>query len=658
MKIFNLKVEKITWKDTFKKWLKRFAIFLTVLILFFVFAASAGYAYNQYYANKVFPGVEIDKTDLGGKSFTQVLGLIDNYVEKINGNGIIYIAQRKRMTVYPRIASTSDPDLSREIIAFDAQATARKIYAIGRDKNFIQNLLVRMSLLVKNEKISVSYQVNQDELKNILKDNFSPMENPAQDAKLNVTIQNNQIAKSVEKEQSGTSFDYDKAVAQTLDKINSFSFEPVYLNLALDQPKITLENSKNALSKVEKTLEIFPVKITYEKNEWLIDKNQAARWLAFKYNDASDDIDLGFDKDLVAEYLNNISNKINIEAKEGKFKMEGKRVTEFQASRKGKTLNIDQSFAEIESGFFQDNKNAIALVVDESEPAVEIGSVNDLGIKELVGVGQSDFTGSPVNRRKNIKVGSTSLNGILIKPGEEFSLVKALGEIDEKHGYLPELVIKGNETKPEYGGGLCQIGTTMFRVCLNAGLPITERKPHSYRVVYYEPAGMDATIYSPKPDLKCINDTGNYLLLQTRIDGNNLYFELWGTQDGRTVELTKPILSNITSPPDMKEIKTTDLKVGEKKCTEKSHKGADAVFTRIITKADSKKIEEKWNSHYRPWQAVCLIGATQEEIDAEAKAQEQPPVEQNTDQATNANANTNQSALPSPESVLPDLTNQ
>lgn len=664
MKLFNLKIELITWKDTFKKWLKRFAIFLTVLILIFFLTAGISYAYGQIFVNKVFPGVQIDKTDLGGKTFMQSLDIIDNYIQKINENGIVYMAQGKKMIVYPRIVSTSDPDLSREIITFDSQATAKKIYAIGRDKNLLMNFLVQISLLIKKEKVPLSYQLNQQDLEDALKNNFASMENPAKEARLNAAWQNNQVVKTVEKEQAGTSFDYGLAIKQTLKNIDDLSLEPIYLNLSNDEPKITIDNSKDAFEKVEKALELFPAKITYEKNEWLIDKNQAAQWLAFKYNDASYEIELGFNHDLVAQYLNNLSSKINIEAKEGKFKIAGSRVAEFQASRTGKALNIEQSIAEIEKSFFQENKNSVALVVDESQPAVEVGSVNDLGIKELVGVGQSNFSGSPVNRRKNIKVGSSSINGILIKPGEEFSLVKALGEIDGAHGYFPELVIKGNETKPEYGGGLCQIGTTMFRVCLDAGLPITERRPHSYRVVYYEPAGMDATIYSPRPDLKCINDTGHYLLLQTRIDGNLLYFELWGTKDGRTVELTKPILSNITSPPAMKTIKTTDLEVGQKKCTESSHKGADAVFTRIITKANGEKVEEKWESHYRPWQAVCLIGATQEEIDAEQKAVEQPTGDQTTEPTANTNSNantntaTNESVLPSPDSVLPDLTNQ
>ena len=72
---------------------------------------------------------------------------------------------------------------------------------------------------------------------------------------------------------------------------------------------------------------------------------------------------------------------------------------------------------------------------------------------------------------------------------------------------LDEALALVSRRGPEFGGGLCQIGTTMFRVTMNAGLPILERQNHSYRVRYYEPpVGMDVTIYEPKPDFRFRND--------------------------------------------------------------------------------------------------------------------------------------------------------
>ncbi|MCX6741316.1 MAG: VanW family protein, partial [Candidatus Parcubacteria bacterium] len=240
--------------------------------------------------------------------------------------------------------------------------------------------------------------------------------------------------------------------------------------------------------------------------------------------------------------------------------------------------------------------------------------------------GTSNFAGSPVNRRHNIAVGAKILNGLLIKPSEEFSLVKALGTIDDKAGFLPELVIKGDRTVPEFGGGLCQIGTTTFRVALYSGLPITARTPHSYRVVYYEPAGMDATIYNPQPDLRFINDTGANILFETKIDGNILTFDFYGTSDGRKTDITQPILSNITPPGSPLEIKTTDLAPGVRKKLESAHAGADAEFSRTITYVDGSQKTQTWKSHYRPWQEVWMVGvASLDEVATSTPVQLQQP---------------------------------
>ena len=128
----------------------------------------------------------------------------------------------------------------------------------------------------------------------------------------------------------------------------------------------------------------------------------------------------------------------------------------------------------------------------------------------------------------------------MIKPGAEFSFITTLGPVDETTGYLPELVIKPNATVPEYGGGMCQVSTTAFRAALNAGLKITERTNHAYPVSYYNPQGLDATVYIPKPDLRFINNTPGYILIQTKIVGTQLFFDFYGTNDGRSVTLQGP----------------------------------------------------------------------------------------------------------------------
>ncbi len=189
-----------------------------------------------------------------------------------------------------------------------------------------------------------------------------------------------------------------------------------------------------------------------------------------------------------------------------------------------------------------DSTQYIKINLEEVLADARVDNLDELGIKKLLGTGVSSFAGSPRNRIHNIKLGVSKYNGILIKPDETFSFNKILGKVDASTGYLPELVIKANQTIPEYGGGLCQVSTTAFRAALNSGLPIVERKNHAYPVRYYKwpypKYGTDATIYLGGANLRFRNDTGYWILIQTRVEGSKLFYDFFGNTDvERRVEL-------------------------------------------------------------------------------------------------------------------------
>ena len=221
--------------------------------------------------------------------------------------------------------------------------------------------------------------------------------------------------------------------------------------------------------------------------------------------------------------------------------------------------------AALENGY----ANAL-LAVNTTEPRTPLSSLNSLGINELISRGESKFNGSPRNRRTNIAVGVDKIKGAIIMPGEEFSFNKWLGPVEKEFGFVPELVIKASGTVPELGGGLCQVSSTTFRAAMKAGLPITQRKNHSYAVQYYAPQGTDATIYPGVIDLKFINDTPGAILIWPYLkDKDTLYFDFYGTKDDREVVLEKPIQYDRQSSGAMKASWTRHVtKDGETKTVE------------------------------------------------------------------------------------------
>jgi vancomycin resistance protein YoaR len=199
----------------------------------------------------------------------------------------------------------------------------------------------------------------------------------------------------------------------------------------------------------------------------------------------------------------------------------------------------------------------------------------------------------------------------LLSPGEVFSFNQAVGDISAETGYKQAYVIKEGRTVLDDGGGVCQVSTTLFRAVLYAGLPVIERTAHAYRVGYYEqgfPPGLDATVFYPTVDFKFKNDTPAYLLIQTVISGSKLYFNLYGTSDGRVTTLSKSTVTDQTPPPpDLKQDDPT-LPKGEVKQVDWAAWGAKVSFTRTVTREGEEIIKETWRSNYRPWQAVYLVG--------------------------------------------------
>ncbi len=251
------------------------------------------------------------------------------------------------------------------------------------------------------------------------------------------------------------------------------------------------------------------------------------------------------DRNKIQSYLVDLARRINKDPVDAKFQVEDGKVSAFAISENGLALDIEKSAAIISENILRESSESlylkeIDLAYNETEPEIKSDEIDNLGINTLIGEGKSDFRGSPKNRIHNIGVGSSRFHGAFIKPGEEFSFVKILGPVDAEHGYAEELVIKKDKTEPEFGGGICQISTTVFRAAIYSGLEITARRNHAYPVRYYNPQGMDATVYIPRPDLRFINNTPGYILIQTKIERTNLIFDFYGTSDGRTIEIEGP----------------------------------------------------------------------------------------------------------------------
>ncbi len=271
-----------------------------------------------------------------------------------------------------------------------------------------------------------------------------------------------------------------------------------------------------------------------------------------------------------------MSPKVNNTGEQSRFVRENGTIVLVKGGSKGSIVDGVKTSLVLRSALVK-GVSSVAVAMKEYRPAIfSLEDFAKLSFPDLLTVGETSFAGSPKNRVHNIVVGTQRFNGAIVMPGEEFLFNKYLGDVDDKNGYLPELVIKENVTTPEFGGGICQISTTAFRAAMQAGLDVTYRRNHSYPVSYYGAPGYDATVYQPAPDFRFKNDMKTPVILKTSVIGSKVRFEVWGTKDGRSVKINGPFT------------------------TEKKPDGSlTAAVAQIVTKAGKVIREENFVSHYQ-----------------------------------------------------------
>ncbi|MFA6308100.1 MAG: VanW family protein [Patescibacteria group bacterium] len=601
--------EHIAIKNIFSK--KRLFIIIAIFIFLSISIWGLEIVLNNNYQDKFLPNISIAGIDIGGLSLEDARAKLDKRIDFVNRRGFVYISPIKTVTINPNISAMNPADSVKLIVFWDVDKSLLQVDTWQNSSSFWGK--ARTFLSVKD--FPLIYSWDRDEHQKILKESFSNILSEKKEASFSF-VDDNDL--QIVAENIGQTFDYDQALKDTQEQIENLISTDINLKIIEEAPLITssvLEKYKTQILNISNRGDLY---ITFEEKDWNIPNDIWKNWLKLKQGSGA--YYIGIDDEKFIAYLSEsgISEVINIPVQDARFNLKDGKVTEFVSSQAGREIQVAEAIKNLEKILNTSGELELALTVEITKSTIQNGDVNDLGILEIIGTGESNFAGSPANRIHNITVGANALHGVLIKPEEEFSLLAALGEIDGEHGYKQELVIKDGRTIPEYGGGLCQIGTTVFRGTIASGLPVTERRNHSYRVSYYEPAGTDATIYNPWPDYKFKNDTGKHILIQSRIEGTKIYFDFWGSKDGRIAMSTQPEIYNIVAPPAKKVIKTTDIPVGTEKCTERAHNGADAKFNYSVQYPNQPEpVETTFYSHYTPWQEVCLLGVTAEELLAE-----------------------------------------
>ncbi len=575
--------------------------FITLLVL----ASATLTALILFFSNRLYPGIYISEVNLTGLTPDQAKTRLNDTLSQRANQTLTFLYQNQQFQINLRDSITS---LNTDEILSQAMD-------YGHSRLYYQP--IRLYL---NPQFGKTYSSN---LKIIQKSiNQSPLESQ-------ILVDSDNI--TVTPSQTGQILDQTELENRLTQYLNTGHLDSRLLPLKTAYPHLSYQSAlaiKNILDQVKLT----PLKLTFANQSWTLDLSTLINILDLQ-NSQSDlantsvfdvpvtiqsvdvgsrstfDPHLSFNKDKLDQFFIPIAKSIDRQVQEPLFNFDGKRVTQFQPPTSGQKLDLTQSKSLLIQALAATDFKPITLPVDITEPKNKL--TNELGIKELIGQGISNFAHSIPNRIYNLSLAASRINGVLIPPGETFSFVRTVGDISAASGYKQAYIIKEGRTILDDGGGVCQVSTTLFRAALNAGVPIPDRTAHAYRVQYYEqgfPPGLDATVFSPSVDFKFRNDTPANILIQSHVEGLSLYVYLYGTSDSRQSKISKPVI--LSQTPPLPEIRQDDptLPKGTVKQVDFPAWGANVVFTRTVTRGGQTLINETYRSNYRPWQAVFLIG--------------------------------------------------
>ena len=292
------------------------------------------------------------------------------------------------------------------------------------------------------------------------------------------------------------------------------------------------------------------------------------------------------------------------------------------AGKSGTAVDVENSIKAINEAFsdgWKDNM-VVELATKEEKPK---GSQEELAkVKDVLGTFHTSFSSSTAGRVTNIENACGKINGTVLYPGEEFSVYEAISPMDAENGYALAGSYENGTTVQSYGGGVCQVSTTLYNAVIRAELEITERYAHSMIVSYVDPSS-DAAIAGTYKDLKFKNNTDAPIYIEGYTSGRTLYFTIYGqeTRDpGREVSFESET-TGITQPKT--EIRATSAKIGSITKVQSSHTGRTARLWKVVTVNGVEQSREVFNnSTYSASPTIYEVGTASSNKEAVAAMKE------------------------------------
>lgn len=401
--------------------------------------------------------------------------------------------------------------------------------------------------------------------------------------------------------------------------------------------QVTEEDAQQALKDAQKMMS-GPVTVTYEDESWEFDGDEIADWIDFRpipvddttetvhSIDCSDSLECTgsvcadasgtvqphrmvleafISADEASKTVRARTGEAGSPAQNASFKAAAGRV-DIVPHKDGTGPDVEALASSMTVALLGDGERSVALRTTRVEPEITTEKAKEMGIKERISTYTTTYSSSNKPRVNNIHTLADAVDGTLIAPGETFSFNDSVGPRTAEKGYQEAGAIVNGELVPQLGGGICQFGTTLFNTVFESGLPVVERRNHSFYISHY-PKGRDATVSWGGPDFKFRNDTDKWVLIATGYSSSSVTISLYGTDPGYDVTADVGSWSNM-KPHPVKEVKDPTMPEGSRVTEDAGVDGRTITVKRIVKKDGTVVREDTFRSVYKSKQEIVRVG--------------------------------------------------
>lgn len=583
------------------RWTEPFMAGLLLVTAVAVVAAGLVAAFQTVHSDAVFPGVRVGDVMVGGMSRQRAFSELEPlYQQRAAHPLLVRIVGMERQVAISELGAR-----------LDAAAAVNAAYAVGRTGGWPERLSTQFRALVGGYSVdSPGISIDRSRLQAFVAEQARQVDRPVKDAELVIGEDLSvKVTPSVIGRQMETAGAY-----LALERAIMTGASSVELPVTETAPRRREQDLEAARAQVA-TMLSGAAALEFEGRRWELSPREIRALLSVEFKEGLPTPVVSLKEEPLKRMVDRIATEIDQPKVNARYDWNGGNLKLLRPGQDGRKVEAERALVALKEAISSDRR-VVPLPVTVEKAAGGSIDPSQLNIKEQIEFGRTIITGVP-EKVHNIKLAASRLNGVLVGPGELFSFNKELGPTTLKAGYQVGFGIAVNngemQTVPSVAGGICQVATTLLHAVFWAGYQIEERFPHMYWIANYglPPrglTGLDATVDDPFLDFKFVNNTENYLLIQSRVEGNNLEFILYGTKPNWKVEVEGPHISNVVKA-DQKTVRQEEPSwpVGRELWVEKATDGMDVeLIRRVIVGDEVRTLNLK--SRYQPSRNVLMVG--------------------------------------------------